>query len=1405
VSSSLRLGRNPGIVRLKALSIALLVSLILTTLPLPGISFVSTATAAPADPVPSVVVNKYFNSGTTADIVELLVVQNNLDMRGMILKDFSSSMANDGGGKFQFSNDALWSSLPAGTLIVLRNNNSAADVTVGSGDYNLDLGLQNGTYFTTLASGFDIAGTEMVMIKAAGSDPLGVTGSIHALAGGTAGAQFNNAPAPKLRSTGQSGTNQFVYANNSTRSIADFSGTDATGAATGLTFGAGNNANNTAYINSLRGGTANNPPSIATPSNPIATVNQDAAPFNVSLSGSDDGAVYSWSATAGAGVSNVSVSAGQGTANVTYSVTLQAGYSGTASFTATLSDTVNAPVSKTVNIQVTPTVVNNPPSISAPANPAATVAQDAAPFTVTLNGSDDGAVYNWSATPGTGVSAVTVSAGQGTPGAIFNVTLEAGYNGMASFTASLSDNFNAAVTQGVNIAVTATPPPPVDHVVISQVYGAGGNAGATYRNDYVELFNPTTGPVDLGGWTIQYGSATGDTWQVQPLGGIMQPGEYYLISLGTGGAVGALLPAPNVSGSINLSGTAGKVALSNGGDPLSGCAIGDPTLVDMIGYGATANCREGAVNATGPTSAQASTTAMFRKNDGYKDTNSNSADFQLGSPNPRRTTPITEIGPYVLNVDPRSNASSAPRDANLTITFTEAVNIDTTENWFNINCAGTGAHNDATVASANNGGTWIIIPNQNFQAGEQCTATIFKSFVHDVDTDDPAPDSDTLKADYTWSFKVATGTAPPYGPEVNLAMGNPSGAVADLNQPNNYLMVKPEFTLSYNRDRGTPNWVSWHLSDEWVGSLTRVDTFRADPMVPSDWYRVLATDYFNSGFDRGHMTPNADRDKETSAPINQATFLMSNMVPQAPDNNQGPWANMENYLRTLLPGNELYIVSGPAGAGGTGSSGFMTTIAGGKITVPAYTWKVVLVLPKQDGSDVERVTAGARTIAVIMPNTQGIRSTDWTTYIKSVDEVEALTGYDFFSEVPDAVENAIEAGVNGVNPPGTASMYLTVQEDSPASFTLDAVSPNNNPLNYTILSGPAHGTLTGTGAQRGYTPAANFSGTDSFTFRVNDGQTNSNVSTVTINVTPVNDLPEVSGVPASATIDEGQAYSFTGSATDVDTPAGSLSFSLEGAPEGAVINPGTGVFNWTPSETQGGASYSFSVRVSDGTGYTDAPVTINVNEVNQAPTLTAIDSKTVELGNTLSFQAAGSDADVPAQTLTYSLTGAVPSGASIDGSTGVFSWTPAASQAGAIYSFNVRVTDSGSPNLYTEQPVQVAVAYTWTGALSPIRADGNSVFKLGSTVPVKFRLTGASAGISTAVARVYIAKLTNNVAGTETEAVATGNSSTGNLFRYDGEGQYIFNLNTKGMTPGTYQLRIDTGDGVIRIITFGLN
>jgi large repetitive protein len=337
-----------------------------------------------------------------------------------------------------------------------------------------------------------------------------------------------------------------------------------------------------------------------------------------------------------------------------------------------------------------------------------------------------------------------------------------------------------------------------------------------------------------------------------------------------------------------------------------------------------------------------------------------------------------------------------------------------------------------------------------------------------------------------------------------------------------------------------------------------------------------------------------------------------------------------------------------------------------------------------------------------------------------------------------------------------------------------------------------------------YTPNADANGTDSFTYTVSDGQNATGTATVNVTINSVNDAPVLSNVPASWTINELAAYSFTATATDVDEQQ--LTFSLVGAPAGATIDS-AGQFSWTPTEEQGGtgAPYSFKVRVSDGIVTTDADITLTVNEVNQNPTLAAISNQTIYLGSALTFTAAGEDADLPAQSLTYSLTGTVPTGASITPA-GVFSWMPSASQAGAVYSITARVTDNGSPNLYAEQTFTVGVAYTWTGVLSPINADGTSVFKLGRTIPVKFKLAGASTGITTAVAKVYIAKVNNNVVGEAVEADATGGSTDSNIFRYDPTtDQYIFNLDTKGLTPGTYQLQVDMGDGVVRTVTFGLN
>ena len=117
----------------------------------------------------------------------------------------------------------------------------------------------------------------------------------------------------------------------------------------------------------------------------------------------------------------------------------------------------------------------------------------------------------------------------------------------------------------------------------------------------------------------------------------------------------------------------------------------------------------------------------------------------------------------------------------------------------------------------------------------------------------------------------------------------------------------------------------------------------------------------------------------------------------------------------------------------------------------------------------------------------------------------------------------------------------------------------------------------------------------------------------------------------------------------------------------------------------------------------------------------------------------------------------------------------------------------------------VTVTAAWSNVLQPVNADGSSIFKLGSTVPVKFQLTGASAGIKDLSARLYLQRVGAGATGTVLEAISTSNATTGNLFRYDATaGQYIFNLDTKTLSAGTYQLRIDLGDGVSRTVNISL-
>ncbi|MFV0607486.1 MAG: DNA/RNA non-specific endonuclease [Niabella sp.] len=238
---------------------------------------------------------------------------------------------------------------------------------------------------------------------------------------------------------------------------------------------------------------------------------------------------------------------------------------------------------------------------------------------------------------------------------------------------------------------------------------------------------------------------------------------------------------------------------------------------------------------------------------------------------------------------------------------------------------------------------------------------------------------------------------PVSGDNSNLLLGNPSNAVQDATTaPNNYLMINRYYTCSYSRDRATPNWVSWHLQKSNYGTVSRTDNYQPNPDLPEGWYKVMASSYNGSGYNRGHNCPSGDRTSTKEA--NYAVFLMTNMIPQTSDNNGLTWNNLEVYTRTLTDaGNECYVIMGSYGNKGT--------IDNGKITIPSNIWKVVVVLPTGN-NDLSRITASTRVICVNTPNDNGV-SSEWRNYRVSLKAIEDATGYNLLSNIDAGVKAAL--------------------------------------------------------------------------------------------------------------------------------------------------------------------------------------------------------------------------------------------------------------------------------------------------------------------------------------------------------------------------------------------------------------
>jgi DNA/RNA endonuclease G (NUC1) len=763
------------------------------------------------------------------------------------------------------------------------------------------------------------------------------------------------------------------------------------------------------------------------------------------------------------------------------------------------------------------------------------------------------------------------------------------------------------------------------NVVISQVYGGGGNSGATYKNDFIELYNAGPSAVSLAGWSVQYASSTGTSWQTTALSGSIQPGAFYLVQEAAGAGGTTNLPAPDASGNIAMSGTTAKVALVNSTTALTGtgCPI-TAAVVDFVGYG-SANCFEGAA-----TPALSNTTAALRNGGGATDTDNNNADFTIGAPNPRNSgvapavvasVVVTPANPTIASgatqqfvakaFDASSNeiagvtftwlsgtpsvatvstaglasalsdgssviSAKAPNgvtgqttltvggagptlpetrfseihydnvgtDANERIEIEGPVGTDVTD-WqvvlyngangsaYNTvalsglipsNCGGArgvivlsypqnGIENGSPDGFAlinktgqvveflsyegafaavngpasgttstdigvqeitstpfgrslqrNASGVWQAPATANFGAcnaggGTPLTNAGITFTGRDAFTDPALPvgfqdqifatvldaSGTTISSPVTWTAltpSIATIEAST-GVMTAVAAGNATfraqtvdGVVGDYVLPmrvavpsatalyagnaafgepfdgtpdDDYIVRRPEYTLSYSKVRNTPNWVSYNIDVTHFGAEDRCDCFTFDPALPADFARYTTADYTGAGavagygIDRGHLARSFDR---TSASLDNAhTFYFSNIIPQANAVNTGPWATMETFLGDQArnaPNKDVYVIAGVAGSKGTVKNQ-------GVITIPAYVWKVAVILPHDKGLADVVTGQEPEIIAVIMPNDPVINA-DWTTYKTTVDAIEALSGYDLLDLLPDAIETQLEKG-----------------------------------------------------------------------------------------------------------------------------------------------------------------------------------------------------------------------------------------------------------------------------------------------------------------------------------------------------------------------------------------------------------
>lgn len=529
-------------------------------------------------------------------------------------------------------------------------------------------------------------------------------------------------------------------------------------------------------------------------------------------------------------------------------------------------------------------------------------------------------------------------------------------------------------------------------LVISQFQT--GRASPNFEDEFVEIHNVSQSNIDLNGHRLVYRGENptdvANPFAVWTTSTVIPPGGYYLVaSVNYDGSVPADVTYNPASCSCSMSGTRGGLAIRNGPNNTG-------TIIDTVAWGIVNN-GFGEGTPTTPHPIDANDNSKIRLQNGCQDTDNNLNDFATQTPSIPRNSGSTPFicggGGTQLFATMSANPSTLPAGNNTLLT----VNVLPATTPPSTGIAVTGDLSDiggpASQQFYDDGTHGDVTPGDNVFSYIATVANGTPIGVHIVAA--VASDEQGRTAPVQTNILVS-GTLPNEDP---LLFGNPSNATQNVTNENNYLIPRTAYSMSYNRSRNEANWVAWRLDSTWIGSANN-GIFAPDTSLPAGWYQVQPGDYSGSGYDRGHTCPSGDR--TVTQPINDQTYLMSNIMPQLAANNQGPWVDLENYCRTLASqGNEMYIIAGGQGNIGNIGSG------ANRIIVPAVTWKVVLVLPN-GSNDLQRVNKSTRVFGVIMSNSSISQSAPWRNFRVTVDQVERLTGFDFFSAIPKISQELIE-------------------------------------------------------------------------------------------------------------------------------------------------------------------------------------------------------------------------------------------------------------------------------------------------------------------------------------------------------------------------------------------------------------